>query len=350
LDSPTGFIAAVCSAAKRRANGCRCPRFRENSAPKARQRSARTPKIRKGSLAVTENINIVSLGPGFAAEVRGVSLKDVATNDAAYKQVRAAFEQHSVLVFRGEDTDNAAQLAYTRRFGEPEVVPVGTAGMGGHFITLSNFGADGKVVALDHRYALRNKANQLWHTDSSFKATPALASILSARIVPTQGGETEFVSMRLAFEKFDGALQEKLEHSFAWHDYSHSKGKIAPGLASQAEREAFPPVCWRMVWRNPANGRRALYLASHAKTVEGMDAAAGAAWIDELTAAATPPGASYLHAWKTGDVVMWDNRATMHRGRPWPGAEARLMVRTTVSASAADGLETMRPPSRQAAE
>ncbi len=295
-------------------------------------------------------MEIVPLGPGFAAELRGVSLADVATSDDAYSQVRDAFETHSVIVLRGQDVTNESQFTFTCRFGEPEVVPVGTAGMGGNFITLSNFGPDGKVVPPDHRYALRNKANQLWHTDSSFKTVPALASILSARIVPAHGGETEFVSMRLAFEKFDQALQRRLEKSFAWHDYSHSKGKIAPNLASPAEREAFPPVCWRMVWKNPASGRTALYLASHAKTVEGMDPTAGAAWIDELTEAATRPGTTYLHAWKNGDFVMWDNRATMHRGRPWPSDEPRLMVRTTISAAAVDGLESMRPPSQQAAE
>jgi alpha-ketoglutarate-dependent 2,4-dichlorophenoxyacetate dioxygenase len=293
---------------------------------------------------------VTPLGPGFGAEIRGVTLKDVATDDAVYRKVRAAFEQHSVLVFRDQDTDDDAQLAFTQLFGEPETVPVGTAGMGGHFITLSNFGKDGKVVASDHRYALRNKANQLWHTDSSFKTTPALASILSARVVPKHGGGTEFVSTRVAFESFPKALQERLENSFACHSYAHSKGKIAKDLASQAERDAFPPVCWRMVWRNPANGRKALYLASHACGVEGMAEPAGLAFIDELTEMATQPDTTYEHAWKPGDVVMWDNRATMHRGRPWPGTEPRLMVRTTVSASAADGLETMRPPAQQAAE
>jgi len=295
-------------------------------------------------------MQITPLGPGFGAEIRGVTLKQVGADDAIYKQVRAAFEEHSVLVFRDQDTDDDAQLGFTRRFGEPETVPVGTAGMGGHFITLSNFDKDGKVVAADHRYALRNKANQLWHTDSSFKTTPALASILSVRIAPANGGGTEFVSMRRAFEAFPAALQQRLENSFAWHNYAHSKGKIAKGLASQAERDAFPPVCWRMVWRNPANGRKALYLASHACGVEGMAEQAGLAFIDELTDMATQPGTTYEHNWVKGDVVMWDNRATMHRGRPWPGDQPRLMVRTTVSASAADGLETMRPPQQQAAE
>jgi len=292
----------------------------------------------------------IPLGPGFAAELRAVSLNDIANDDAAYAAARAALEQHSVLVFRGQEVTNELQLAFSRRFGPPEVTKVGSIGTGTHFVTLTTIGPDGNVVPPDHRYALRNKANQLWHTDSSFKAVPALTSVLSARIIPARGGETEFVSTRLAFERLDPALQKKLEHSFAWHDYAHSRGQIAPGLASPEERAALPPQCWRMVWKNPVNGRGALYLASHAYAIEGMEPAAGKKLIDELMAAATAPGTSYVHAWKSGDVVMWDNRATMHRGRPWPAHEARLMVRTTISATAADGLETMRPPPRQAAE
>jgi alpha-ketoglutarate-dependent 2,4-dichlorophenoxyacetate dioxygenase len=295
-------------------------------------------------------MHIVPLGPGFAAELRGATLDDIAADDAAYAAARAAFEEHSVLVFRGQQVTDEGQLAFSRRFGPPEVTKVGSLGTGTHFITLTTIGVDGKVVPPDHRYALRNRANQLWHTDSSFKNVPALTSILSARIVPAHGGETEFVSTRLAFERLDAGLRAKLQKSFAWHDYDHSRSKIAPGLASPEERAAFPAVCWRMVWTNPVNGRGALYLASHAYAVEGMDAAAGAKLIDELIEAATAPGTSYVHQWKSGDVVMWDNRATMHRGRPWPAHEARLMVRTTVSATAADGVETMRPPSRQAAE
>jgi Taurine catabolism dioxygenase TauD, TfdA family len=123
-----------------------------------------------------------------------------------------------------------------------------------------------------------------------------------------------------------------LENSFAWHDYAHSRGKIASDLAGAEERTAVPAQCWRMVWRNPKNGRGTLYLAPHASAVEGMDEKAGTRVIEELTAAATAPGSSYLHQWRRGDVVMWDNRATMHRGRPWPWHEPRLMIRTTVSA------------------
>ena len=295
-------------------------------------------------------MDIVPLGPGFAAELHGVTLGDIAADDAAYAAVRAAFEQHSVLVFRGQQVADEGQFAFSRRFGPPEVTKVGSLGTGSHFVILSTIGPDGKVVPPDHRYALRNKANQLWHTDSSFKRVPALTSVLSARIIPARGGETEFVSTRLAFERIDPALRKKLENSFAWHDYAHSRGQIAADLANPEERAALPPQCWRMVWKNPVNGRSALYLASHAYAVEGMEASAGKKLIDELMDLATAPGTSYVHEWKSGDVVMWDNRATMHRGRPWPAHEARFMVRTTISATEADGLAAMRPPTRQAAE
>jgi alpha-ketoglutarate-dependent 2,4-dichlorophenoxyacetate dioxygenase len=295
-------------------------------------------------------MQIVPLGPGFAVELRGITLQEIAADDAAYAAARAAFEQHSVLVFRGQQVSDEVQLAFSRRFGPPEVTKVGSLGTGTNFVTISTIGEDGKVVPPDHRLALRNKANQLWHTDSSFKAVPALTSVLSARIIPERGGETEFASTRLAFKRLDPASREKIENSFAWHDYAHSRGQIAPDLATPVERAALPPQCWRMVWKNPVNGRSAIYLASHAYAVEGMERTAGKKLIDELMSAATAPGTSYLHGWRSGDVVMWDNRATMHRGRPWPAHEARHMVRTTISATEADGLAAMRAPPRRAAE
>ena len=295
-------------------------------------------------------MEIVSLGPGFAAELRGVTLADVAADDSAYKVVRAAFEEHSVIVFRGQKVTDEAQLAFSRRFGPLEITKVGSLGVGTNLVILSTIDENGKVVPADHRLALRNKANQLWHTDSTFKRVPALASVLSARIIPARGGETEYVSTRLAFERLDPALRARLESYFAWHDNAHSRGKIAPDLASVEERAALPPQCWRMVWRNPLNSRGALYLASHAYAIEGMEPMAAQKLLAELMDAATAPGLSYVHSWREGDVVMWDNRATMHRGRPWPAHEARLMVRTTISATEVDGLASVRPPSREAAE
>jgi alpha-ketoglutarate-dependent 2,4-dichlorophenoxyacetate dioxygenase len=295
-------------------------------------------------------MEIVPLGPGFAAELRGVTLAEVAADDAAYKATRAALEEHSVLVFRGQEVTDEVQLAFSRRFGPLEVTKVGSQGTGTNLVILSTVDEHGKVVPADHRLALRNKANQLWHTDSTFKRVPALASVLSARVIPARGGETEYVSTRLAWERLDPALRQRLESSFAWHDYAYSRGKIAPDLASAEERAALPPQCWRLAWKNPANGRTALYIASHAYAIEGMEQAAAQKLLGELIDAATARGLSYAHVWRNGDVVMWDNRATLHRGRPWPAHEARLMVRTTISATEADGLNTVRSPSRQAAE
>ncbi len=295
-------------------------------------------------------MDVIPVGPGFGVELRGVSLGDIINDDAAYEAVRAAFEEHSVLIFRGQEVTDDLQIAFSGRFGPLEITKVGAIGTGTHLIILTTIGPDGKVVAPDSRLALRNKANQLWHTDSTFKQIPALSSVLSARTIPVRGGETEYVSTRLAWERLDAAARKRLETYFVWHDYAHSRGKVAPDLASPEERAALPPACWRMVWTNPVNGRGALYLASHAYAIEGMEQGAAQKLIAELTEAATAPGLSYLHQWKSGDVVMWDNRATMHRGRPWPALEPRLMVRTTIQATEADGLASVRPPTRQAAE
>src|SRR6266481_3486677 len=178
-------------------------------------------------------MEIAPLGPGFAAELRGVTLAEIAADAAAYKVARAALEQHSVIVFRGQEVTDEAQLAFSRRFGPLEVTKVGSLGAGTNLVILSTIDENGKVVPADHRLALRNKANQLWHTDSTFKRVPALASVLSARVIPARGGETEYVSTRLAFERLDPALRERLENSFAWHDYAHSRGKIARDHASR---------------------------------------------------------------------------------------------------------------------
>jgi alpha-ketoglutarate-dependent 2,4-dichlorophenoxyacetate dioxygenase len=253
-------------------------------------------------------------------------------------------------VFRDQEVTDDGQIGFSRRFGPLEVTPAATEGAGSHQVILSTIDKDGKVVPADHRLALRNKANQLWHADSTFKPVPALASVLSGRIMPATGGETEYVSTRLAFDRLDSATQRKVGNLFAWHDYSHSRGKIAANIVSSDERAALPPQCWRMVWTNPVNGRSALYIASHAYAIEGMEQSAAQKLIAELMEAATTPGLSYEHSWRKGDVVMWDNRATLHRGRPWPPHEARYMVRTTISATDADGLQSVRPPSRQAAE
>ena len=221
-------------------------------------------------------MDIVPVGPGFGAELRGVTLADVAADDAAYEAVRAAFEDHSVLVFRGQEVTDEVQIAFSRRFGPLEVTKVGSRGVGTNLVILTTIDENGKVVPADHRLALAEQGEPAVAHRQHVQGVPALASVLSARIIPAHGGETEYVSTRLAFERLDPALRQRVENSFAWHDYAHSRGKIASDLAAPAERAALPPQCWRLVWKNPANGRSALYIASHAYAIEGMERGSGA--------------------------------------------------------------------------
>jgi len=288
-------------------------------------------------------MELAPLGPGFAAEVRGAGMADVAASDDVYAAVRAGFEEHSVLVFRGQPVTDELQVAFSRKFGPLETAKAASRGEGTPFSILTNVEPDGSLVPPGHKEELRARANQLWHTDSCFKVPPALASVLSARIVASSGGETEFVSMRSAWARLPAALRRRLDDACAWHDYAHSRGKIAPHLASERERSTMPPVAWRMRWRNPVNGRDALYIASHTCGIDGMQKQEALQLIDELMEIATQPAEIYRHHWQAGDVVMWDNRATLHRGRPWPGDQPRYMIRTTISATDADGLAAMWP-------
>ena len=288
-------------------------------------------------------MEVVSLGPTFGVEVRGVALADVAASDKAYQSVRAAFEEHSVLLFRHQEITDDVQAVFSRAFGPLERVKVDSEGAGTFYLRLHNIARDGTLVPETHRQALTARANQLWHTDSTFKKTPALASVLSARVVPRHGGDTELTSTREAWSRLSPAVRSRLRDAVVTHAYAYSRDQIAPDLMTASEREALPPVRWRITWRNPVNGRIALYIASHAYAVEGLNDGEARALLDELIAVATRPECVYQHHWRPGDVLMWDNRATMHRGRPWPHDQARSMVRTTISAVEADGLAEVRP-------
>ena len=288
-------------------------------------------------------MDLVPLGPGFGVEVRGVSLLDVATDAEAYKAVRAAFEEHSLLVFRDqEDIVDDVQVAYSRAFGPLELTKVSSLGQNTFYSRLTN-NVKGKIVPPDHRQILVARANALWHTDSSFKKTPALASVLTARVLPGEGGETEFTSTRLAWARLPQELQDRLRDSVATHSYANSRDQIHPDLATELERKALPPVRWRLNWRNPTNDRRALYVASHAYAIDGMDDRDARQLLAQLLDEATRSEFVYSHRWRQGDAVMWDNRAMLHRGRPWNYAQERTMVRTTISATDADGLNEVRP-------
>jgi alpha-ketoglutarate-dependent 2,4-dichlorophenoxyacetate dioxygenase len=288
-------------------------------------------------------MELVPLGPGFGVEVRGVGLLDVAVDAEAYQAVRAAFEEYSLLVFRDQPVADDIQVAYSRAFGPLELTKVSSLGQNSFYSRLSNT-MKGKVVPPDHRQVMVAKANALWHTDSSFKKTPALASVLTARVLPEDGGETEFTSTRLAWERLPADMQDRLKDAVATHSYANSRDQIHPDLATEIERKSLPPVRWRLNWRNPTNDRRALYVASHAYAIDGMDERDARQLLAQLLDEATRRDFVYSHTWREGDAVMWDNRAMLHRGRPWDYSKERSMVRTTISATAADGLGEVRPP------
>lgn len=289
-------------------------------------------------------MELVPLGPGYGVEVRGVSLLDVASDADAYRAVRAAFEEHSLLVFRDQPIADDIQVAFSRAFGPLELTKLASLGAGSFYSRLTNIGPNGEIVPPDHRQVLIAQANALWHTDSSFKATPALASVLTARVLPGQDGDTEFTSTRLAWERLAPELQARLEDAVATHSYANSRDQIHPDLANAAERQALPPVRWRLNWRNPVNGRRALYVASHAYAIDGMDDRDARQLLAGLIDEVTRREFVYVHKWRQGDAVMWDNRAMLHRGRPWDYTRERSMIRTTISATEADGLNEVRPP------
>jgi len=294
-------------------------------------------------------MQVIPIGPGFGAELRGVSMLDVASNDEAYRAVRAAFEEHSIILLRDQQITDDLQAAFSRAFGPLELGKVGLQSAGSFYGRITNTTRDGKIVPPDDRLLQTVRANQLWHTDSSFLVKPALASVLSARTVPPSGGETEFCSTRLAWERLPPERQAKLKNLIVTHSYHYSRDQIDPALMTREQRDAMPPVQWRMTWRNPTVDRSSLYIASHAGAIQGMGDNEAKALLAELTAEATAPGRTYLHQWRDGDVVMWDNRATMHRGRPWSYDQVRLMIRTTIKALESDGLSEVRPPTRLAA-
>ena len=293
-------------------------------------------------------MEIIPLHKDFGAEIRGVSLLDIICSSKIHQKVRAAFEEYSVLVWRDQEISDDIQATFARGFGALERTKVGSGGFGTFYSRMNNIGPDGEVVAPTDRAMLIAKANQVWHTDSSFKKLPALASVLSARVIPTDGGGTEFVSMRAAWSALPEKRKSAVENLEVIHSYATSRDKIDPRMMGPDERAALPPVQWRMTWRNPVNGRLALYLASHAGAIAGMPDAEAQQLIDELMEHATQPERRYVHAWRPGDVVMWDNRATMHRGQPWQGGQPRSIVRVTISAEESDGLASVRPRQLQA--
>jgi alpha-ketoglutarate-dependent 2,4-dichlorophenoxyacetate dioxygenase len=275
----------------------------------------------------------------FAVVVHDVDLRAV----RLYPEIRAAFEEHSLLLFRGQQLDDESHTRLAKLFGPLE----NREQMAGHddsfkVSTVSNVESDGSLTPEEALRHLDQQANMLWHTDSTFLPTPALVNLLMATVVPSTGGQTEFVSTRAAFDDAPGELQALLRHSFGIHQLTHSRNQVDPRLINLRHVSRWPDRAWRFVWPNPVNGREAIYTASHAYTVDGMPTDEGAAFVADLLTRCTKPQYRYTHEWTVGDVLIWDERAVLHRGRPWPYDEPRTLKSICCSATAADGLTAVR--------
>src|SRR5215813_2189514 len=282
-------------------------------------------------------IEVTPLHPTLGAEVRGVDLTRPVMPEV-FTKIDAAFNRYGILVFSDQPVSDEQQLAFSRLFGPLEVNP-NYAGskmrLRADVADISNLDPEGQVLARDDRRNLFNIGNQLWHTDSSFKRVPAKCSLLSARELPAPGpmggGETEFADLRAAWDALPEARKDELEGLVVEHSIFRSRSQIGFADFNDEILKQLPPVPQALVRHHRYSGRTSLYLASHASHIIGWPVEEGRALIEELVAFATQPQFVYQHCWTVGDLVMWDNRCTMHRGRPYDDTQRRVLHRTTVS-------------------
>jgi alpha-ketoglutarate-dependent 2,4-dichlorophenoxyacetate dioxygenase len=270
----------------------------------------------------------------FVGEVSGVDITRPITRDEA-AAIEAAIDQQALLVFRDQKLTDEQQLDFSRNFGDLEftrgtgISKPGELRLNPAFADVSNLDTNNKPLARDSRRRLYSLGNRLWHSDSSFKAIPATYSLLSGRLVSDKGGETEFADMRAAYDALDAPTKAQIEHLICEHSLLYSREQLGFDLAPE-ERATMRPVRQRLVRTHPATGRKSLYLASHIGTIIGWPMPEARAFIRDLIEHATQPRFVYAHKWRQWDLVMWDNRQTMHRVRRYDESKPRDMRRTTV--------------------
>jgi alpha-ketoglutarate-dependent 2,4-dichlorophenoxyacetate dioxygenase len=284
-------------------------------------------------------VAIRQIHPVFVGEVTGVDIKrPLAREDIA--TIEAGMDRYAVLVFRDQAVSDDEQMAFTCNFGAIENARGGNVtkeedkrlatGMN----DVSNLGKDGKPLARDSRQRLFNLGNMLWHSDSSFRAVPAKYSLLSARVVNPKGGDTELADMRAAYDALEADSKAEIENLVCEHSLMFSRGSLGFVEFSEEEKQLFKPVRQRLVRTHPVSGRKSLYLSSHAGTILGKPTPEARILLNDLKEHATQPRFVYVHKWKVNDLVMWDNRQTMHRGRRYDEGQPRDVRRTTVAGDA----------------
>jgi alpha-ketoglutarate-dependent 2,4-dichlorophenoxyacetate dioxygenase len=289
---------------------------------------------------------VTPLHPLFVAKIAGVDLcKPI--DQATQREIEHAMDEHAVCVLPGQRLEDEQQIAFARRYGPLEVSPPvqdksGKAVIGGRvqhreIFDVSNLDEAGRILDGDDARSAYRLGNQLWHTDSSFRQKSAAWSMLHARIIPPAGGNTEFADMRAAYDALPDAMKTRLEGLVAEHSIWHSRAKLGGYTPTEEERVARPPARHRLVRRHPGSGRNALYIASHASHIIGMPVEEGQALLRELLEFATQARFVYSHTWQLGDLVIWDNRCTMHRATPFEArGHVRDMRRTTIIDTAAE--------------
>jgi alpha-ketoglutarate-dependent 2,4-dichlorophenoxyacetate dioxygenase len=286
-------------------------------------------------------VSVRPLHPLFVGEVSGVELREpLPAEDIA--ALHAGMNEHAVLVFHNQAMPPEQQREMTRQFGSLEL---GFARVVGRHRSLeavsrtgyaevadmSNLGSDNRPVERTDRKIVGNMANQVWHSDSSFQKPAARYSMLLAVQLPSWGGETEYCDLRAAYDELDPRLKATIEGLEAEHYCLHSRIMLGDDEYSEEARSVFPPVNWPIVRTHPGSLRKLLYIGAHARRVLGMTIAEGRVLLMDLLEHATQPRFVYRHTWRPADLVIWDNRATLHRGRRWDMNEVRELRRTTTA-------------------
>jgi len=281
-------------------------------------------------------ITMRQVGPCFAAEVDGVDMTKPLSPEQV-DAIHAGMDRYAVLVFHDQQISDEQQLAFTRSLGEiehaintslrgPEAQRLPTT-----FADVSNLDKDNKVFARDDRPRLFGLGNRLWHSDSSFKVIPAKYSLLHAVSIPSKGGNTEYADMRAGYDALDAETKAEVEELVCEHSQLFSRSILGFTDFTEEDRERFKPVRQCLVRTHPVTKRRSLYLASHAGGILGWPVPEARAFLRDLIEHATQRQFVYAHRWRVNDLVMWDNRQTMHRARPFPAHEPRDMRRTTLA-------------------
>ncbi len=275
-------------------------------------------------------LTIEKLHPHIGAQIGGVDLTQTLSN-AVFTAIRDAFNQYSVLVFRDQEIDDEQQVRFSRRFNALEKISFSIAAQNPYVYHLSNVDERGRILPLDAKKRVFLQVNSRWHTDSSFKPIPAMASILSGREIPaTERADTDFASMRVGYATLPQDRRDALRGLVAVHHYGYSLGLLGDGDVPQAELDSLPPSQHPILRVHPETSEVSLFVSGHIESIIGMSIQEGRKLAEDLVEWCTRPEFVYSHEWQQHDLVMWDNRCALHRATVVPEREIRRAHRTTV--------------------